>query len=163
MISIDYDPTVLKYEDLLEIFWAAHRCDQINTSRQYMNAVFCHDETQKVAAEKSRADAAVNQGLDADDVQTTIAKVGEFTYAEDYHQKYYLTRFGEIRDILTKAYKTEKQLADSTVATRLNAYLGSGMKRDWTIFLRELPEYGMPEELEKALSKAAVRMLEAVK
>ncbi len=163
MISIDYDPEVLKYEDLLEIFWSAHRCDQINTSRQYMNAVFYHDESQKIAAENSRAGAAVKQGLEVDAVQTTIASVGKFTYAEGYHQKYYLTRFEEIRDILTKAYKTEKELADSTVATRLNAYLGSGMKRDWAIFIKELPDYGMPEELEKALSKAAVRMLEGVK
>ena len=81
MISIDYDPEVLKYEDLLEIFWAAHRCDQINTSRQYMNAVFYHDESQRIAAENSRAGAAVKQGLDADEVQTTIAAVGKFTYA----------------------------------------------------------------------------------
>ena len=90
-----------------------------------MNAVFYHDESQKIAAENSRAGAAVKQGLDADEVQTTIAAVGRFTYAEGYHQKYYLTRFGEIRDILTKSYKTEKELAYSTVATRLNAYLGS--------------------------------------
>ena len=128
-----------------------------------MNAVFYHDEAQKKAAENSRAGAALKQGLGVDEVQTTIASVGTFTYAEGYHQKYYLTRFGEIRDFLTKAYKTEKELADSTVATRLNAYLGSGMKRDWAIFFKELPDSGMPEELEKALSKAAVRMLEGAK
>ncbi len=163
VISIDYDPKILKYDDLLEIFWSAHRCDQINTSRQYMNAVFYHDEAQQKAAEKSKANAAAKQGVEVGEVQTTIAPVGKFTYAEGYHQKYYLTRFGEIRDILTKTYKTEKELADSTVATRLNAYLGSGMKLDWAVFIKELPEYGMPEELEKALSKAAVRMLDEVK
>jgi hypothetical protein len=37
------------------------------------------------------------------------------------------------------------------------------MKRDWAFFIKELPAYGMPEELEKALSKAAVRMLEGAK
>lgn len=163
MISIDYDPRILKYDDLLEIFWAAHRCDQINTSRQYMNAVFYHDEAQKKEAEKSRANAAAEQGVKVDEVQTTIAPVGSFTYAEGYHQKYYLTRFGDVRDALTKTYKSEKELADSTVATRLNAYLGSGMKRDWAVFIRELPDYGMPDELEKALSKAAVRMLDEAK
>lgn len=159
VISIDYDPTVLSYENLLKIFWSAHRCDQLNTSRQYMNAVFYHDEAQKKVAEKSRAAAAVAQGVEAKGVQTSILPVGRFTYAEDYHQKYYLTRYGDIRDILTKTYRTEKALADSTVATRLNAYLGSGMKRDWKVFLKELPEYGLPEELEEALNKAAGKLV----
>ncbi|MDB4686586.1 peptide-methionine (S)-S-oxide reductase, partial [Akkermansiaceae bacterium] len=123
--------------------------------------VFYHDESQKIAAENSRAGAAVKQGLEVDAVQTTIASVGKFTYAEGYHQKYYLTRFEEIRDILTKAYKTEKELADSTVATRLNAYLGSGMKRDWAIFIKELPDYGMPEELGKTANK--IRSMHTIK
>lgn len=125
-----------------------------------MNAVFYHDEGQKKAAEKSRASAAKKQGVKVEGVQTSILPVGKFTYAEGYHQKYYLTRFSEIRDILTKTYKDEKSLADSTVATRLNAYLGSGMKRDWSLFIKELPEYGLPEKLEEALAEAASGMLE---
>ena len=160
VISIDYDPKVLSYEDLLKIFWSAHRCDQINTSRQYMNAVFYHNDSQKKLAEKSRSAAALKQKVEAESVQTSILPVGDFTYAEAYHQKYYLTRFQDIRGILAKAYPDPKSLADSTVATRLNAYLGSGMKRDWSVFIKELPEYGLPEELEKALADAAGKMLE---
>ena len=159
MISIDYDPEVLSYDDLLKIFWSAHRCDQINTSRQYMNAVFYHDEAQKKLAEKSRAAAAAGQKVDVGRVQTSILPVGDFTYAEGYHQKYYLTRYPEIREILRKGYPTGKKLADSTVATRLNAYLGSGMKRDWSVFLKELPEYGLPKKLEESLSVAAKEMI----
>lgn len=159
VISIDYDPTVLGYGDLLKIFWAAHRCDQINTSRQYMNAVFYHNEAQKKEAETSRAAAAEEQGVKSTGIQTSILPVGDFTYAEAYHQKYYLTRFQDIRGLLAKTYPDAKSLADSTVATRLNAFLGSGMKRDWVVFVRELPEYGLPEELEKALSEAAVKMI----
>jgi len=41
----------------------------------------------------------------------------------------------------------------------LNAYLGSGMNRDWTLFVKELPEYGLPAELEKALSEAALDLI----
>ena len=159
MISIDYDPKVLTYEDLLTIFWSAHRCDQINTSRQYMNAVFYHDETQKKAAEKSLAAAAAKQRVKRSDVGTTILPVGKFTYAEDYHQKYYLTQFPEIRALLVKTYKSEKELADSTVATRLNAYLGNGMKRDWKVFLKEIPEYGLAKEWETALTEVGEKML----
>jgi methionine-S-sulfoxide reductase len=159
VISIDYDPAVLSYSDLLKIFWEAHRCDQLNRSRQYMNAVFYHSDEQKKLAEESRAAAAKAQGVKAEEVETSIFPVGPFTYAEAYHQKYYLTRYPGIRGVLTRAYPEAKALADSAVATRLNAYLGSGMNRDWTLFVKELPEYGLPAELEKALSEAALDLI----
>lgn len=163
VLSIDYDPTILSYGDLLEIFWAAHRCDQVNRSRQYMNAIFYHDESQKKAAEQSRAVIAKERGLEISAVQTGILPLGQFTYAEGYHQKYYLTQFAEVRSALTDVYEDGKSLADSTVATRLNAYLGSGMKKDWKSFLKELPEYGLPEQLEEALKAAAERQLTSEK
>ena len=163
VISIDYDPTVLSYGDLLKLFWTAHRCDQLNYSRQYMNAVFYHDEKQRKAGEKSRKEAAGKQGVKEAAVQTSIVPVGDFTYAEEYHQKYYLTQHQELRAFLSKTYPDAKSLADSTVAARLNAYLGNGRKSDWSAFLKELPEYGLPDEWEKVLSDAAVKMLDRVK
>ena len=57
----------------------------------------------------------------------------------------------EIRDFLESCYPDAKSLADSAVATRLNAFLGSGMERDWERFLKELPEYGLPEALESGV------------
>ena len=94
-----------------------------------------------------------------EEVQTGLLPVGAFTYAEEYHQKYYLTRYRYIRELLLKSYPDGKSLADSTVATRLNAYLGTGMKKDWTVFLKELPEFGLPKDLEDALSKAATQQV----
>jgi peptide-methionine (S)-S-oxide reductase len=161
VISIDYDPKVLSYNDLLTIFWSAHRCDQVNTSRQYMNAVFYHDAAQKMVAEESRAKAAKSRGVSAEEVQTSLLPVGAFTYAEEYHQKYYLTRYPEIRELLLKNYPDGKSLADSTVATRLNAYLGTGMKKDWKVFLKELPQFGLPEDLEEAIEKAATQQVDS--
>jgi len=158
VISIDYDPAVLKYQDMLDLFWGAHRCDQAGHSRQYMNALFYHDDAQKKAAQASVASAAKAQGVSLDAVKTEILPVGEFTYAEAYHQKYYLTRYGEIRSFLTKTYADGKSLADSTVATRLNAYLGTGMKKDWELFLSELKSYGLPKEIEEGLRKAVEKI-----
>ena len=149
--SIDYDPGVLSYEDLLGYFWNGHRCDRNNTSRQYINAVFYRDEEQRALAETSR-DA---QGKS---VATEIIPIGKFTYAEGYHHKYYLTRYTEIRDFLEQTYSEAKSLADSTVAMRLNAYLGSGMMRDWQRFLAELPEYGLPEAIEETMRDTAEKM-----
>ena len=142
--SLDYDPARLSYSDLLEFFWNGHRSDRNHTSRQYINAVFYRDEGQQNLAGESRDAIGAS-------VATEILPVGKFTYGEGYHHKYYLTRYEEIRGFLETTYPDAKSLADSTVAMRLNAYLASGMRRDWKQFLVELPEYGLPEHLESNL------------
>lgn len=154
-VSIDYDPSVISYEQLLRYFWSAHRCDRNNRSRQYMNAVFYHNAEQKELAEASRAEQAERSGIPITGVETRILPVRKFTYAENYHQKYVLGRYPDVRDFLTRTYPDAKSLADSAVATRLNAYLGSGMDKDWKRFLKELPEYGLPPDIEKQLRKTA--------
>ncbi len=156
-ISIDYDPQVISYEQLLVYFWKAHRCELSNRSRQYMNAVFYQNKEQQKIADDSRIKEAQRLEISVGDVKTEIIPVGQFTYAEEYHQKYYLTRHSDIRDFLSKNYPTGKALADSTVAARLNAYLGSGIQKNWKSFLKELPSYGLPEDLEARLKKEALR------
>jgi peptide-methionine (S)-S-oxide reductase len=126
-----------------------------------MNAVFYHDDSQKLLAEKSRAQAAKSRGISVEEVQTNLLPVGTFTYAEEYHQKYYLTRYREIRNILLQSYPDGKSLADSSVATRMNAYLGTGMKKNWKSFLTELPKFGFEKDLENALEVAVKRQIAA--
>ena len=150
--SIDYDPGLLGYEDLLAHFWTGHRSDRNHSSRQYMNAVFYRGPDQQNLAEASRAGRAGH-------VATAILPVGSFTYAEGYHHKYYLTRYTEIRQFLEQTYPDAKSLADSTVAMRLNAYLGSGMQRDWECFLAELADYGLPPRIEAGLREMAAKLL----
>ena len=116
-----------------------------------MNAVFYRDEEQKSLAEAS----ATVQGKD---VATEILPVGKFTYAEGYHHKYYLTRYEQIRAFLEETYPDAKSLADSAVAMRLNAYLGSGMMRDWKRFAEELPSYGLPAAIEQAMAETAAKV-----
>ncbi len=126
-----------------------------------MNAVFYHNDSQKLLAEKSRAQAAKSRGISVEEVQTNLLPVGTFTYAEEYHQKYYLTRYREIRNILLQSYPDGKSLADSSVATRMNAYLGTGMKKNWKSFLTELPKFGFEKDLENALEAAVKRQIAA--
>lgn len=152
-ISIDYDPTLLSYEDLLGHFWRGHRCNSVNRSTQYRNAVFYRDDEQRKLAETSLADEAERRHLPSNAVTTDIVPMGTFTYAEGYHQKYYLTRHDALRAFLNATYPSAQALADSTVATRLNAYLGTGMQLDWQAFAKELPQYGLPPELESALQR----------
>ena len=151
-ISIDYDPSVISYSDLLVYFWKGHRCDASNTRTQYMNAVFYRNEEQKKLAEESMVKWAANLGVSTALIATKILPVKEFTYAEKYHQKYQIR--GSIRRALDDLYPNSKALADSTVATRLNAYLGYGIQRDKEKFLAELGEYGLPEKLESKVRKS---------
>lgn len=156
-ISIDFDPTVISYEQLLTHFWNGHRCEYNNSSQQYMNAIFYQNDEQKKIAEASLIKRAKLLRMTASEVKTKILPVRQFTYAEAYHQKYYLGRQGDLRSFLSKTYPSSKALADSTVATRLNAFLGSGKSKNWNQFAKELPNYGLPEGLEAEVQKTAQR------
>lgn len=154
-ISIDYDPSAISYDDLLQRFWRAHRCGSTNYSRQYMNAVFYRNDDQKKQAEASLIEEAARLGLSVADVETKIVPMGTFTYAEGYHQKYALTRHREVRQFLNQIYPDAKSFADSTVATRLNAYLSMGLARHREALEQALPSYGLPDTIEKAVKRAA--------
>lgn len=158
-ITIDYDPKILSYDDLLKLFWKAHTCEQINSSRQYMNAVFYRNDEQKKLAEASKAAEAKSRGISLLEVQTEVIPMKDFTYAEGYHHKYYLTRYRDVRGFLEKTYPDAKSFADSTVGMKLNAYLGSGMNRDWEGFLKEISKFDLPEEIEKNLTSAVERQI----
>ena len=146
---------MISYEDLLQRFWRAHRCSSANFSRQYMNAIFYRDEEQRRLAETSLKGEAARLGISVADVETQIVPMRTFTYAEGYHQKYALTRHREVRQFLNKVYPDAKSFADSTVATRLNAYLSMGIARHREALVQELPTYGLPEAIEKVVRRAA--------
>ena len=146
-IAIDFDPEAISYEDLLERFWSGHYCGSNTTSQQYRNVVFYHNDEQKRAIERTKAAAARKAGIAPEAVKTAVLPAGPFTYAEGYHQKYALRRGSKLREFLMSVYPDAKSLADSTVATRLNAYLGSGFDRDPKKLEAEIARYGLPEKL----------------
>lgn len=89
-IEIEFDPKKVKYEKLLDIFWANHNPTTLNKQgpdegTQYRSAIFYHSEEQKKAAEKSKA--AIQKKY-KEPVVTQIVKASEFYPAEEYHQKY---------------------------------------------------------------------------
>ena len=122
-----------------------------------MNAVFYQNDRQKELAQKSLKAQAIKLNISPAGVQTKILPVNEFTYAEGYHQKYYLSNLGDIRKFLKETYPDSKSLADSSVASRLNAYLNDGFSRNWDTFLEELPSYGLPEDIETQLRQRIQR------
>jgi hypothetical protein len=122
-VEIDYDPSVVSYNDLLEIFWKSHDPGSRSWSRQYRSVIFYHGEEQKrLALESKKAEEA---GIGK--VYTEILPAAAFYRAEDYHQKYYLRQRPDLLRELQTVYPGEKALVDSTAAARINGYLaGSG-------------------------------------
>jgi len=89
-IQITFDPAVISYEELLEVFWKIHDPTQLNRQghdigTQYRTAIFYHNEKQKKAAEKSLKG---QQKKYDKKITTEIKPAGKFYAAEDYHQQY---------------------------------------------------------------------------
>ena len=93
VIQIEYDPSILSYEKLLEIFWKIHDPTQLNRQgvdfgTQYKSVIFYHDEDQKKTAIASKNKLDISNKFEKP-VVTEIRKVETFYPAEEYHQKYF--------------------------------------------------------------------------
>jgi peptide-methionine (S)-S-oxide reductase len=93
VVRIEYDPEVISYEELLEVFWRVH--DPTTPNRQgndvgpqYRSAIFYHNDQQKEIAERSFLDTDESD-LWPDPIVTEISPLENYYPAEDYHQKYY--------------------------------------------------------------------------
>jgi len=93
VVQVVYDPSVISYERLLEVYW--RNVDPFQTDGQfcdrgepYRTAIFVHDETQERAARASRQ-SIIAQGLEDRPIDTRIIDFEAFYPAEDYHQDYY--------------------------------------------------------------------------
>ena len=92
-IQIKYDPKVISYRELLDIFFYTHDPTTLNrqgndVGTQYRSAIFYHDLDQKEAAEEIISQLTAEKVYD-DPIVTEIAKIDVFYMAEDYHNNYY--------------------------------------------------------------------------
>jgi len=91
VIQVKFDPAKISFEELLEVFWQAHDPTTLNrqgadTGTQYRSIILCHDEAQKAAAEKSKAEA---KGMFKRPIITEIAPLTVFYPAEKEHQDFF--------------------------------------------------------------------------
>ena len=119
VIHIEYDPSLVKYETLLTVFFATHDPTTLNrqgndVGTQYRSIVLYSDEEQKAAAEKMIADINASSREGAP-VVTTVEPLGAFYVAEDYHKNYFATHKDEPYCqivINPKVAKVKKQFAE---------------------------------------------------
>lgn len=108
--QIDFDPRLLSFAELLEVFWRTHDPTTLNrqgpdVGTQYRSAIFFHSEVQRQTAELSRREAAHRW---QDPIVTTIEPCGPFYPAEDYHRDYYRLNPGQTYCQLVIAPKVKK-------------------------------------------------------
>ena len=120
-IEITYDPAVISYEQLLDVFWHDHNPASPPYSTQYASFIFYHDETQKTAAEASLAVIEKELGRK---IYTLVRPAETFYQAEDYHQKYYIGTKQRVVKVLRSVYPDFADYVASTAAARLNGYAG---------------------------------------
>ena len=92
-IQIEFDPTVIPYEKILDVFWHTHDPTTLNrqgndVGTQYRSAIFYHDQKQKEIAEKSKR-GLEKAGVYKNPIVTEITPFKNFYVAEDYHKNYY--------------------------------------------------------------------------
>jgi peptide-methionine (S)-S-oxide reductase len=91
VVQVEFDPNVVSYRDLVEVFFTIHDPTQLNRQgpdigEQYRSAVFYHDDEQKQTVQEVIDDLSP---LYDDDIVTEVAPLEEFYRADDYHQDYF--------------------------------------------------------------------------
>ncbi|MEQ8905452.1 peptide-methionine (S)-S-oxide reductase MsrA [Ekhidna sp.] len=89
-VQVYFDPSVIDYETLLEIFFTAHDPTQLNrqgpdVGSQYRSEIFYHNEEQKQLAEAKMKELAPDF---SNPIVTKMSKLDGFFMAEEYHQDY---------------------------------------------------------------------------
>jgi peptide-methionine (S)-S-oxide reductase len=92
-IQITYDPKVISYRALLDVFFYTHDPTTLNrqgndVGTQYRSAIFYHDDQQKNIAEEMISQLTSEKVYD-DPIVTEVSKIDVFYEAEDYHKNYY--------------------------------------------------------------------------
>jgi len=91
-VEVTFDPKVISYEELLDIFFQMHDPTTLNrqgpdVGTNYRSAIFYLDENQKKLAEETKVKHLKNLGKE---IVTEIKPLDKFWPAEEYHQKYFL-------------------------------------------------------------------------
>ncbi len=93
VVQIAFDPQVVSFRELLEVFFTIHDPTTLNrqgndVGTQYRSAIFFHDEEQRLISEEVIEEMTV-AGLWDDPIVTEVTALDAFYEAEEYHQRYF--------------------------------------------------------------------------
>ncbi|PKA60570.1 Peptide methionine sulfoxide reductase A5 [Apostasia shenzhenica] len=122
-VQIEYDPTVISFKQLLDVFWASHDPRQLfgqgpDVGNQYRSIILTNGtlEARLAAASKEREQTISKSSI----VMTQIQQLGTFYPAESDHQKFELKRNRLLLQLIGNM--PEEELQRSSLATKLNGY-----------------------------------------
>jgi len=93
VVQVTFDPSVISYKDVLEVFFTIHDPTTMNrqggdVGTQYRSVILWHDAAQRATAEQVKSEIAAS-GLWSDPIVTEIGPLEQFFAAEDYHREYF--------------------------------------------------------------------------
>jgi hypothetical protein len=145
---VDFDPSAISYGDLLDVFWASHDPRERPWKRQYMSAIFPHNDEQKNLAIGTRSrEAARRNGK----IYTEILPASRFYLAEAYHQKYMLRGRSDLMKEYEAMYPSFSDFLASRAVTRVNGYVAGNGTCD--SLRRELDGLGLSPAGRKRLAE----------
>jgi peptide-methionine (S)-S-oxide reductase len=144
-VQLDFDPAVITFTDLLELFWKEHDPRIRTWSRQYQSALYTHTEEQ---LQMALADIAHLDTQSSRKVQTVVGSLDTFYIAEDYHQKHYLQQFPVLMREFETYFAYFSDFNDSPAAAKVNAFAsGKGSRNELEMFLPKLQLSAQSEKL----------------
>ncbi|MDX1920267.1 MAG: peptide-methionine (R)-S-oxide reductase MsrB [Candidatus Caenarcaniphilales bacterium] len=152
-IQVIYDPAVVSYNELLEVFW--QQIDPTDNGgqfadrgKQYQTAIFYNNVDEKAKAEKSK-EALNKSGRFSKQIVTPIREFTSFYPAEDYHQDYYkksslqykFYRHGSGRDrFIEQNWKKEERKSEATTEETIESSSGHSASAASTVEAKPSPE-----------------------
>ncbi|KAK6922620.1 Peptide methionine sulfoxide reductase MsrA domain [Dillenia turbinata] len=122
-VQIEYDPRLINYRQLLEVFWSSHDSRQVfgqgpDVGPQYRSIIFTNgtEESRLAVVSKEKEQTKSKSGI----VTTQIQSLGTFYPAEPEHQKFELKRNPFLLQLIGNL--PEEELERSSLAARLNGY-----------------------------------------
>jgi peptide-methionine (S)-S-oxide reductase len=93
VVRLTFDPALVAFRDILHVFFAIHDPTTLNrqggdVGTQYRSGIYYHDEAQKQVAEEVISELNA-QGIWGRPIVTEVARLDNFSFAEEYHQEYF--------------------------------------------------------------------------
>ncbi len=151
-VEIEFDPKVTSYKELLDIFWRSHNPHKPGWLRQYMSAIFYHNDAQENLARETqdRESKRTNR-----EIFTEIVPYKKLYMAEGYHQKYHLRQHRDLVKDYIMIYPDENDFINSTSAARVNGYVGG--YGNFGILEEEIESLGLSDRGNEVLKEIALR------
>ena len=136
---------MIRYEELLELFWRTHQPTRPRGDSQYRSVIFATPAQLGPARRSHSAAEARGQRR----LFTQIQPFERFTLAEDNHQKYGLRRVPGVRQELLARFPDFGEFVASTGVTRINGYAGGHGGRAQVV--ADMPRLGLSASGEREL------------